>query len=93
MRGAMSWLSGHDRQRLDHLAEANYEARAREAAAARARAWATRARQAETVLERLGDWCDRLDEIARAQGGPDASTLWPPTSATRSPGTTGEGQK
>ncbi|MGW3971142.1 hypothetical protein ACWEFD_17820 [Streptomyces ardesiacus] len=61
MRGAMSWLSGHDRQGLDHLAEANYEARAREAAVAQARAWATRARTAEAALQRLTDWCDELD--------------------------------
>ncbi|MGX1301404.1 hypothetical protein RKD35_002892 [Streptomyces albogriseolus] len=64
MRGAMSWLSGHDRQGLDHLAEANYEARAREAVVAQARAWATRARTAEAALQRLTDWCDELDETA-----------------------------
>ncbi|MER7835297.1 hypothetical protein ABTY98_05140 [Streptomyces sp. NPDC096040] len=64
MRGAMSWLSGHDRRGLDHLAEANYESRAREAAVAQARAWAARARAAEAALQRLNDWCDELDETA-----------------------------
>jgi hypothetical protein len=64
MSAAMSWVSGHDRQGLDHLSEANYEARAREAAAAQARAWAARARTAEAALERLIAWCDELDETA-----------------------------
>ncbi|MDI9836233.1 hypothetical protein [Streptomyces sp. KAU_LT] len=64
MRRAMSWLSGHDRQGLDHLAEANYEARAREAVVAQARGWATRARTAEAALQRLTDWCDALDATA-----------------------------
>jgi hypothetical protein len=72
MRGAMSWLSGHDRQGLDHLAEANYEARAREAAVAQARRWARRAWTAEAAVENVTAWCNRLDEIARVQGGPDA---------------------
>ncbi|MFF4900515.1 hypothetical protein [Streptomyces sp. NPDC001068] len=64
MRGAMSWLSGHDRQGLDHLAEANHESRGREAAVRQARRWAARARAAEASLERLNDWCDGLDETA-----------------------------
>ncbi|MDH6489600.1 hypothetical protein [Streptomyces sp. SAI-127] len=64
MRKAMSWLSGHDRRGLDHLAEANHEARAREAAVGQARAWAARARTAEAALQRLTDWCDELDQTA-----------------------------
>lgn len=47
MAKAMDWICGHDRQGLDHLAEAMYEGRAREAAVKQARAWAARARAAE----------------------------------------------
>jgi hypothetical protein len=64
MRKAMSWLSGHDRQGRDHLAEANYEARAREAAVGEARRWARRAWTAEAAVERVTAWCDELDETA-----------------------------
>jgi hypothetical protein len=64
MRKAMSWLSGHDRQGLDHLAEANYEARARESAVGEARRWARRARTAEAAVERVTAWCDELDQTA-----------------------------
>lgn len=78
MRGAMSWLSGHDRRGLDHLAEANYEARAREATVAQARAWATRARTAEAALQRLTDWCDELEETAfHVAGRTDAVRVHP----------------
>ncbi|MEV0016628.1 hypothetical protein [Streptomyces tendae] len=84
MRGAMSWLSGHDRQGLDHLAEANYEARAREAAVAQARAWATRARTAEAALERLTDWCDALDATAfHVAGRTDAVRVHPVAASIR----------
>ena len=52
MAKAMSWISGHDRQGLDHLDEAQYEARAREAAVKQARHWAARARGAEATVAR-----------------------------------------
>jgi hypothetical protein len=84
MRGAMSWLGGHDRQGLDHLAEANHEARAREAAVAQARAWATRARTAEAALQRLNDWCDGLDETAfNVPGRTEAVRVHPVAAAVR----------
>ncbi|MGW2501863.1 hypothetical protein ACWCXL_12225 [Streptomyces sp. NPDC001588] len=53
MARAMSWLGGHDRQGLDHLNEAQYEARARMAAVKQARQWAARARAAERALNRV----------------------------------------
>jgi len=72
MRGAMSWLSGHDRQGLDHLAEANYEARAREAAVA------------EAALQRLTDWCDGLDDTAfHVAGRTEAVRVHPVAAAVR----------
>ncbi|WP_411092249.1 hypothetical protein [Streptomyces sp. 049-1] len=78
MCGAMSWLGGHDRQGLDHLAEANYEAGAREAAVTQARAWAARARTAEAALQRLTDWCDELDATAfHVAGRTDAVRVHP----------------
>ncbi|MER7815629.1 hypothetical protein [Streptomyces sp. NPDC096153] len=53
MSKAMSWIGGHDRQGLDHLEEAQAEARARESAVRQARRWAGRARAAESELLRL----------------------------------------
>ncbi|WP_435601290.1 hypothetical protein [Streptomyces sp. C10-9-1] len=50
MTKAMSWICGHDRQGLDHLAEAQREARGREAAVRQARAWARIARAVEAEL-------------------------------------------
>lgn len=50
MSKAMSWISGHDRQGLDHLEEAQYEGRARMAAVQQAQRWAARARAAEAAL-------------------------------------------
>ena len=49
-----------------------YQERAREAAVAQARRWAARAREAEAAVERVTAWCDRLDQIARDHGSPDA---------------------
>ncbi|SOE31716.1 hypothetical protein [Streptomyces sp. OK228] len=93
MRGAMSWLSGHDRQGLDHLAEANYEARAREAAVAQARQWAERARTTESAVGRVTAWCNDLDHRAKEQAGPDA--VHPVAAHVRHhlAGATGEGPK
>lgn len=51
MAKAMSWLGGHDRQGLDHLDEAMYEARSREAAVLQAQRWAKRAKAAEAQLD------------------------------------------
>ncbi len=50
MSKVMSWISGHDRQGLDHLKEATREARGRESAVKQAKAWAARARAAESAL-------------------------------------------
>lgn len=50
MSKAMSWISGHDRQGLDHLEEAQYEAGARLAAVKQAQRWAGRARAAEATV-------------------------------------------
>jgi hypothetical protein len=52
MSKAMSWISGHDRQGLDHLVEAMREARARENAVNQAKRWARRVKSAEAALER-----------------------------------------
>lgn len=69
LRSRVAWLSGHDRQDLDPLAEANYEARAREAAVGEARRWARRAWTAEAAVERVSAWCDYLDSFVTV---PDA---------------------
>jgi hypothetical protein len=53
MSKAMSWISGHDRQGLDHLEEAQYEARARFATMKQAQRWAARARSAEAAVARV----------------------------------------
>ena len=63
MSQAMSWICGHDRQGLDHLAEAQREARGREAAVRQAQAWAKRARIAEADLELLRPQVDRLGDV------------------------------
>ncbi|MET7722936.1 hypothetical protein [Streptomyces mirabilis] len=63
LRSCMARLTGHNRQDLDPLAEANYEARAREAAVGEARRWARRAWTAEAAVERVSAWCDYLDSI------------------------------
>lgn len=55
MSRAMSWISGHDRQGLDHLEEAVREGRGREAAVRQARRWAARARATEAALAALAD--------------------------------------
>lgn len=55
MSRAMSWLSSHDRQGLDHLEEAMREARGRERAVDQAKRWATRARSTEAALARLAE--------------------------------------
>ncbi|WP_329214910.1 hypothetical protein OG352_05500 [Streptomyces sp. NBC_01485] len=65
MTRSMSWLSGHDRQGLDHLDEAMSEARARERAVEQARRWATRARATEAALTQLADQL----EAKEAHGG------------------------
>jgi hypothetical protein len=53
MSKAMSWISGHDRQGLDHLEEAQHEGRARLATMKQAQGWAARARHAEATLARI----------------------------------------
>ncbi|MFF1467988.1 hypothetical protein [Streptomyces mirabilis] len=63
LRSRVAWLSGHDRQDQDPLAEANYEARARKAAVGEARRWARRAWTAEAAVEWVSAWCDYLDSI------------------------------
>ena len=50
---SMGWIAGHDRQGLDHLAEAMRFARARDRVVAEAKKWARRARTAEASLERI----------------------------------------
>ncbi|MEU9208501.1 hypothetical protein AB0D27_11240 [Streptomyces sp. NPDC048415] len=77
MSKAMGWISGHDRQGLDHLVEAQREGRARESAVRQARRWAARARAAEAAIERaralhtatqgLGFGCDE-DEVPGSYG-------------------------
>ncbi|MGW1961758.1 hypothetical protein ACWCPD_15950 [Streptomyces sp. NPDC001935] len=53
MSKAMSWISGHDRQGLDHLNDAVRANRARERAVSEARRWAARARATEAGLQQL----------------------------------------
>lgn len=61
MSAAMSWIAGHDRQGLDHLEEAQYEARARESAIEQARSWARRAERAEQQLANVRAECDAIE--------------------------------
>lgn len=66
MSQAMSWISGHDRQGLDHLDEAQREARARESAVKQARAWAARARTAGADLAAaMEGWNGEADAHAK----------------------------
>lgn len=60
MSKAMSWISGHDRQGLDHLDEAQREARAREAAVRQAQRWATQAKSATAELEQARADVERI---------------------------------
>ncbi|MEU4173269.1 hypothetical protein AB0F46_41325 [Streptomyces sp. NPDC026665] len=53
MSNAMSWISGHDRQGLDHLNDAVRANRARERAVSEARRWAARARATEAALQQI----------------------------------------
>ncbi|WP_052432808.1 hypothetical protein [Streptacidiphilus carbonis] len=83
MSNAMSWIAGHDRQGLDHLEEAQYEAHAREAAVVQARRWAVRARAAEAALapvravesDDLHGWYAAMDDDAPTPAAEDVIVM------------------
>ncbi len=60
---SMGWIAGHDRQGLDHLDEAMRAARARERAVEQARAWAQRAKAADSTIDKVRALCDQLREM------------------------------